>query len=173
VDDDRIYQPWLVEQMMAAADANPGIAVAGSGWDAPVDLIDRPTRLSATLFGRAPAPLKCTRVRGRRDVDIMQGLSGYLVRPRFFDTRALADYSGAPPAAFFVDDVWISAHCQVPKAVIQGRRTNFASRRDARSYKRSSVALVNRGDGSPESRNNTVMLRYFAGRWRNARTSDS
>jgi hypothetical protein len=104
-------------------------------------------------------------VRGRRDVDVMQGFAGYLVRPRFFDARAVADYSAAPPAAFFVDDVWISAHCRVPKAVVAGKRTNFESRRDARFFKRSSVALVNRGDGSPESRNNTILLRHFADRW--------
>jgi hypothetical protein len=167
VDDDRIYHPWLIEQLAAASDAHAGTAVAASGWDAPPDLIDRPTRLRDTLLGRAPAPIKCTRVRGRRDVDVMQGFSGYLVRPSFFDLDAVVDYRGAPAAAFFVDDVWISAHCRVAKAVIGGRRTNFESRRDARFFKRSSVALVNRGDGTPLSRNNTIMLRYFAGRWRN------
>jgi len=169
VDDDRIYHPWLIEQLIAASEAYPDVVVAGSGWDAPADLIDRPTTLSATLRGRAPAPIKCTRVRGRRDVDIVQGLSGYLVRPGFFDVRAVADYGAAPDAAFFVDDVWVSAHCRVAKAVVEGRRTNFAARRDARFYKRSSVALVNRGDGSVESRNNTVMLKYFADRWRAGR----
>jgi hypothetical protein len=91
------------------------------------------------------------------------------VRPSFFDIGAVVDYRPAPAAAFFVDDVWISAHCRVPKAVIEGRRTNFESRRDARFYKRSSVALVNRGDGTPESRNNTIMLKFFADRWRGAR----
>lgn len=166
VDDDRIYQPWLVEQMTAASDAHPGIVVAASGWDAPQDLVDRPTRLVDTLLARPPAPIACTRVSGRRDVDIVQGLGGYLVRPEYFDRGAVADYRGAPDAAFFVDDVWISAHCRVPKAVVGGRRTNFESRRDARFFKRSSVALVNRGDGSFASRNNTIMLRYFAERWR-------
>jgi hypothetical protein len=168
VDDDRIYHPWLVEQLIAASEAHPNVVVAGSGWDAPADLVDRPTTLSATIRGQAPAPIKCTRVRGRRDVDIVQGLSGYLVRPSFFDVRAIVDYRGAPEAAFFVDDVWISAHCRVPKAVVGGRRTNFASPRDAQFYKRSSVALVNRGDGSSDSRNNTIMLKYFADRWRGA-----
>src|SRR5262245_32519589 len=166
VDDDRIYQPYLIEQIVRHADAHPDVAVASSGWDAPADLTDRPTTLLATLRGRAPAPLKCTRVRGVRAVDIMQGLGGYLVKPSFFDRRAIADYSGAPDAAFFVDDVWISGHCRVPKVVVAGRRTNFASLFDARFFKRSSVALVNRGRGTPDSRNNTIMLRHFADRWR-------
>jgi hypothetical protein len=169
VDDDRIYQPWLVEQMTRLSDANPDVAIAASGWDAPADLVDRPSRLMATFAGRPPVPLKCTRVGARRDVDIMQGFAGYLVKPRFFDVAALRDYSQAPPAAFFVDDVWVSAHCRVPKAVIGGRRTNFPSPIDARFFKRSSVALVNRGDGTPASRNNTILLQFFADRWRVSR----
>jgi hypothetical protein len=166
VDDDRVYHPYFVEQMVALADAHPDVAIAGSGWDAPADLIDRPTTLTATLLGRPPAPIKCTRVRGHHDVDVMQGLSGYLVKPKFFDREALTDYSTAPGAAFFVDDVWISAHCRARKVVFRGRRTNFPSIFDVRFFKRSGVARINNGDGSPASRNNTVMLRHFAGRWR-------
>jgi hypothetical protein len=166
IDDDRVFHPHFVEQMAAWSDAHPDAAVAGSGWDAPADLVDHPTTLVDTLAGRAPAPIKCTRVGGCRDVDIMQGLSGYVVRPRYFDAAALADYSRAPEAAFFVDDVWISAHCRVRKIVCHGRRTNFPSLADARFYKRSSVALPNRGTGTLESRNNTIMLKYFADRWR-------
>jgi hypothetical protein len=169
VDDDRIYHPYFVEQMAACSDRHPDAAVASSGWNAPADLIDRPTTLGATLFRRAPAPIKCTRVRGELDVDILQGLGGYIVRPRFFDPAELSDYSRAPEAAFYVDDVWISAHCRARKIVCGGRRTNFASIFDQRFYKRSSVALVNRGGGTLERRNNTIMLRYFADRWRSGR----
>ena len=166
VDDDRIYHAHFVEQMVACSDRHPDAAVASSGWNAPADLIDRPTTLVATLFRVPPAPIKCTRVRGEVDVDIIQGLGGYVVRPRFFDAAELSDYSRAPEAAFYVDDVWISAHCRARKIVCAGRRTNFASMFDQRFYKRSSVALVNRGSGTLESRNNTIMLRYFADRWR-------
>ena len=88
------------------------------------------------------------------------------MKPRFFDAAALVDYSAAPEAAFFVDDVWISAHCRARKVVCPGRRTNFESVRDARFYKRSSVALVNRGTGTHASRNNTIMLQFFKDRWR-------
>jgi hypothetical protein len=166
VDDDRVYHPHFVEQMTALADAHPDVAIAGSGWDAPADLVDRPTTLVATLLGRAPAPIKCTRVRGEREVDIVQGLSGYVVKPRFFDGTAIVDYTQAPQAAFFVDDVWISAHCRARKMVIRGRRTNFPSVFDAGFYTRSGVSRVNRGTGTPESRNNTIILRHFRDRWR-------
>src|SRR5262249_42874639 len=110
VDDDRIYHPWFIEELVKHSDLRPDVAVVGSGWDAPGDMTDRPSTLAATLAGRAPVPIKCTRVGSERPVDIMQGLSGYLVKPKFFDGAALADYSGAPEAAFFVDDVWISGH---------------------------------------------------------------
>jgi hypothetical protein len=166
VDDDRIYHRHLVDQMEALSDASPDVAIVGSGWDAPADLTDRPTTLVATLLGRPPAPIKCTRVGGAREVDIMQGLAGYLVKPRFFDPAALVDYGAAPEAAFFVDDVWISAHCRAKKVVYPGRRTNFPSLADARFFKRSSVALVNRGTGTLSSRNNSIMLRFFKDRWR-------
>ncbi|MBI3399813.1 MAG: hypothetical protein HY048_00210 [Acidobacteria bacterium] len=169
VDDDRVFHPGFVEQMAAWSDAHPDAAVAGSGWDAPANVIDRPTALLDTLLGRPPAPIKCTRVRGCRAVDIMQGVSGYVVRPRYFDRAALVDYSNAPPAAFFVDDVWISAQCRARKIVCHGRRTNFPSLVDARFYKRSSVALPNRGTGTLESRNNSIMLKFFADRWKSSR----
>jgi hypothetical protein len=168
VDDDRVYHPYLVEQMTALSDEHPDAAIAASGWDAPSDLVDRQTTLMATLLGRAPAPIKCTRVRGERDVDIVQGLSGYVVKPRFFNLGAIVDYAAAPHAAFFVDDVWISAHCRARKIVIRGRRTNFPSIFDAGFYRRSSVSLINRGTGTPESRHNTIILRHFRDRWRSA-----
>ena len=167
VDDDRIYHPLFVEEMVRHAEEHPGVAVVGSGWDAPDDLVDRPSTLMATLRGQAPVPLKCTRVsRAGRDVDIMQGLSGYLVEPRFFDRAALVDYRAAPPAAVFVDDVWISAHCLVPKVIFRARRTNFQSMLDTDFYQRTSLGRVNRGDGTLEGRNNTIMLKYFKDRWK-------
>jgi hypothetical protein len=166
VDDDRIYHPYFVEQMVKHADDHPGVAVAGSGWDAPADLTDRPSTLLATLRGLAPVPIKCTRVGGSREVDVMQGLSGYLVEPRFFDAAALVDYRDAPPAAVLVDDVWISAHCRVPKMIFKGRRTNFQSMLDTDFYQRTSLGRVNRGDGTLEGRHNTIVLRYFKDRWK-------
>jgi hypothetical protein len=168
VDDDRVYHPYLVEQMTALSDEHPDAAIAASGWDAPSDLVDRPTTLMATLRGRAPAPIKCTRVSGERDVDIVQGLSGYVVKPRFFNLGGIVNYAAAPHAAFFVDDVWISAHCRARKIVIRGRRTNFPSIFDGGFYRRSSVSLINRGTGTPESRHNTIILRHFRDRWRSA-----
>jgi hypothetical protein len=164
VDDDRIYHRHFVEQMVGLADAHPGTAVAGSGWNAPHDRIDRPSTLAATLRGDAPVPLHCTRVGRGRQVDIVRGASGYLVTPAFFDRAGLLNYSGAPEAAFFVDDVWISAHCVAPKFVWPGRRTNFPSLADRGFFEPSSLGSIN-CTGPDENRNNTTMLRYFTERW--------
>ena len=38
---------------------------------------------------------------------VMTGCGSYLIQPRFFD-ESLWDYSKAPQAAFFMDDIWIS-----------------------------------------------------------------
>jgi hypothetical protein len=111
-------------------------------------------------------PIKCTRVPGSQAVDIMQGFSGYLVKRRFFALDALTDYSGAPDAAFLVDDVWVSAHCQVPKIIFKGRRTNFQSQLDTAFYQQNGLGRANRGDGRPETRNNSIMLCYFKDRWK-------
>jgi hypothetical protein len=80
VDDDRIYHPWFIEQMVRESDAHPEVAIAGSGWDVPADLTDRPSTLAATLAGRRRCRFKCTRVRGSQQVDVVQGVSGYLVK---------------------------------------------------------------------------------------------
>jgi hypothetical protein len=87
------------------------------------------------------------------------------VRPGFFDVKRLTDYSGAPEAAFFVDDVWISGHCLARKYVIPAERFNYEPKRNARYFKSTSVALINRGDGTPESRNNTIVIRHLKHAW--------
>ena len=166
VDDDRIYHRHFHAQLVAASERRPDAAIVSSGWDAPADFVDRPSTLIATLAGRAPVPIKCTRVRGERAADIMQGFSGYLVKSRFFDGATIGDYRGAPPEAFFVDDVWISAHCRAPKLIVHGRRTNFQSSFATRFYQSTGLGRVNRGDGTDEGRHNTIMLQYFKDRWK-------
>ena len=42
-------------------------------------------------------------------VDFVLGCGGILVKPSFFD-QSLLDYSPAPPAAFYVDDIWINGN---------------------------------------------------------------
>jgi hypothetical protein len=165
VDDDRLYHSTLVEDLQAASDRHPEAAVGLSGWIAPHDLVDRPTSLRTNILQLPPAPIRTTRVRKPTAVDILQGFSAYVVRPRYFDLAAVTDYSQAPEAAFWVDDVWFGAHCRAPKLVVPTRRSNFQPRELRSFYSRTSLGLLNRGGGDLLRRNNTIMLRHFASNW--------
>jgi hypothetical protein len=165
VDDDRIYPPTLVEDLERASRDLGGCAVGLGGWRVPDDLTDRPTTLWADLRMKPPVPAKATRLRAPLEVDILQGMSGYLVQPGFFDARKITDYAAAPEGVFFVDDVWISGHCNAPKLVVPAARINYERMANARYFKSTSVALINRGDGTPESRNNTIAIRHLRDSW--------
>jgi hypothetical protein len=161
VDDDRIYPARLIEDLEQAAHENPRAAFGTCGWIVPKDLIDRPTNFS-NLSRRPPAPIMSTALRQPREVDILKGVSGYIVRPRFFDLRVLSDYSAAPTEAFFADDIWLSGHCKAPKYVIPTSRTNFHPRHSAELYRATSLGRID-----ADKRKNTVTLQYFgAACWR-------
>jgi hypothetical protein len=164
LDDDRIYPPNLVRDLVAAAQALPDAAYGLSGWIVPDDLVDRPTTIISNLLQRAPAPVRATRLGALRRVDVLQGVSGYAVRPRFFNLAGLTDYTGAPSEAFTVDDVWMSAHCQVPKFVVPARRSSFQPWRRRALYRRTSLGRINRGR-TDEERRNSIVLRHFRDAW--------
>ena len=164
LDDDRIYPRHLVESLEDAARADPQGAVGFSGWIAPPDLVDRPTTVLSNLLQRPPAPVRATRLRSRHRVDVLQGLAGYVVRPRFFDLPRLIDYASAPPAARTVDDVWISCHCRAPKYVLPSRRSSFEPWRRRAFYSRTGLGRLNRARDYRE-RPNSIMLRHFAAAW--------
>jgi len=166
VDDDRIYPANLVCDLENAARIGPGAAYGFSGWVVPDDLIDRPTTVMSNLLMKSPAPIRSTRLRRPIPVDVLQGLSGYLVQPRFFDMARVTDYAGAPREAFFVDDVWISAHCKADKFVIAASRSSYSPKRRVRFYTRTGLGVINRGSGSLEARSNTVMIRHCRKQWR-------
>jgi hypothetical protein len=173
VDDDRIYHPRLVERLDDLARAHPDVAIGASGWHVPDDLLDRPTTLWTQLRRRPPVPFTCAQIRRPQEVDVLQGFSGYVVRPRFFDLAGLADYSAAPKAAVLADDVWISAHCRARKFVFPMGPSNFQSWVDGRFYRATSLGLVNRGDGTLEGRSNTIVMRHFGDAWRASRPGSS
>ncbi len=171
VDDDRIYHPRLLENYAALASRRPDGVIAAAGWRVPADLVDRPTTLRARLAGAAYVPRRANRVRRPERTDIVQGVHSYLVRPRFFDLAALGDFSGAPPAVRFVDDVWLSAHCRTGKWIfpLPLAFTDYKPWEHRRRYDRTSLgANVNRA-ARDEARGNSVALRFFADRWRPAR----
>ena len=165
VDDDMLYPPTLVSDLERHADAQPQAAFGSSGWVVPHDLTDRPTTWWSHLLQRPPAPVLCTLIGRARRVDILQGYSGYLVRPEFFDIDEVTRYDGAPPGAFFVDDVWFAACCRVQKFVYPGGRFCMDRLSSFSFFKSGSLGYLNRGGGNPENRNNTIVIRHFKERW--------
>ena len=57
----------------------------------------------------------------------MQGLGGFLVKPKYFNYGELTNYMNYSICCFFVDDIWISAHCKVDKYVFPAKRIDFLS----------------------------------------------
>lgn len=165
VDDDRIYPPSTLATLERHARDMPDAALALAGWVVPADHTDRPTTVLSNLLMRPPAPIRGTRLRHPRRIDVVLGFMSYLVRPRFFDLAQMADFSDGPKALFFVDDVRSSALCAAPKYVVPARRLSFIPKRRLRLYKSTALGRINRGSGGDEFRHNTVAVRHFAGRW--------
>jgi len=167
VDDDRIYHPRLLESFAAAAQAHPDEIIAGSGWRVPADLVDRPTTLAARLHRSPCVPLRANQVGAPRRVDIVQGVHGYVARPRFFDLEALGDFSAAPETVRFVDDVWISAHARVPCVVhpLRLAYTDYRPWEHRRHHAATSLGRMLNHSRPDRERGNSLALRYFSGRW--------
>ena len=166
VDDDRNYPQNLLADLVAASDEQPDAAFGFCGWIVPPDLVHRPANLYTIVFIKPPAPILARRIRRQRAMDIVRGVGGYLVRPRFFDVDALLDYSDAPEAAFFVDDVWVSAHLHAKKFVVPARFSNYQPRRRKGFYDQTSLGWINnRGEADVAQRNNSIVVQHFPDRW--------
>jgi hypothetical protein len=165
VDDDRIYPPSTIAVLERHAKTLPDAALALAGWVVPADHVDRPTTVLSNLLMRPPAPVRGTRLRQPRRIDVVLGFMSYLVRPRFFDLAAMTDFAQGPEALFFVDDVRTSALCAAPKYAVPTARLSFIPKRRVHLYARTALGLINRGRGGDESRHNSIAVRHFAGRW--------
>ena len=169
VDDDRIYRPTLLKDLLEASETHPDAAVGCFGVIVPVDRIDRRRGLlgrtiDGLRYGRGVS-LRGSRLRQPLAVDILHGYGGVLVRPRFFDLDRLADLDVAPEAAWMEDDTWFAAHCMVPKLIVPSRPGSFPRYCKRQVYRRSRLGAHNRGGTDPENRNTTVLMRAFSDRW--------
>ncbi len=165
VDDDRIYPVSLVAELVAAVTANPDAAYCMSGWLVPQDLTDRPTTIWSNFWLTPPTQLRGRRLDRPAPIDMLMGYAGYIIRPQQLDLAGLNDFSKAPPEAFYVDDVWLSAHCRVPRFALPTRRFNYQSKLRKRHYDLTSLASINKGAGGNARRNNTIVLRHFRSLW--------
>ncbi len=166
IDDDRIYPPWLIRHYDRAAQTRPDAMLAMSGWVVPEDLTDRMTTICSNLLMLPPAPIRAPRLSRPRQVDVVQGVMSYLVRPRFFDIEEMQDLSNGPEALLYVDDVRTSALTKVEKWVIPAPSLSFVPKCQAKALQKNRLGLVNRLPGEGHNRNNTIALKHYADRWR-------
>jgi glycosyltransferase involved in cell wall biosynthesis len=109
VDDDRIYPRDALETYLYYNRKLPDGALCFRGA-----AIRRRAKKSALEI------FVGSRIRHPQPVAVMTGCASYLIQPRFFDAQ-LWDYSAAPAAAFYMDDIWISGWLdrrQVPKYLV-------------------------------------------------------
>lgn len=168
LDDDRVYHAKLLEHYAALVRAHPDEIISAAGWNAPADRVDRATTLARRLARAPHVPIRANQLRAPRAVDIVQGVHSYVVRPRFFDLAALGDFSTAPAALRYVDDVWLSAHARVPRVVhpLPLAFTDYAPRAHRAHFAATSLGRnVNRAP-QDERRGNSIALRFFTDRWR-------
>ena len=95
VDDDRIYPNDALETYLYYHRQLPEAALCFRGAPVPKDM----------KWGFRMT--RGTELRKPRKVALMTGCGSYFIQPRFFDNR-LWDYSAAPAAAFYMDDIWMS-----------------------------------------------------------------
>lgn len=152
VDDDTIYPKTMVEALTSASEELPESAICMRGWRLPPQ-----NRHSQRRYVQASQTSTPTRV------EIMQGASGFLVKPGFFQNGILEDQS-APPEAFFVDDILVSgvlARQNIPRYVpvspIQFVRISSLS-----SLGTPSLVHGENKDGH----NNAELYRYFSDYWK-------
>lgn len=166
VDDDNIYPPNYVRDFELAESKNPDFILAASGWRVPEDLIDKSTTLWTNIMRVPPVPLPGTRINNLYKTDIIQGYSGYLLKPRFFDLDQVDNYEGVPQKVRFVDDVWVSAQAKVEKYIFPISRFCYVPFFQNDFYKDSSLAKINNYNRvDNRDRNNSIALRHFKDVW--------
>jgi len=89
-DDDVIYGPQLVRQLVDGSNIYPDCAI---------------TIHTSSNYQYTPGVSLQD-----KDVTIVRGYSGYLVRPQFFKSSNIFDYTNTPRECRISDDLWISGH---------------------------------------------------------------
>jgi Glycosyl transferase family 2 len=93
VDDDRVYPPDALETYLHYSEQLPDAALCFRGAAMPSTFDWDDAKMIYAKDLRQPRP-----------VAVITGCGSYLIQPRFFD-GSLWDYSGAPPVAFYIDDI--------------------------------------------------------------------
>jgi hypothetical protein len=148
VDDDTVYPPEFLETLLTWHRRYPDHTLGYRGW-----------RVPKTMRWEDAPFVYGTEIRSPEPVDVVTGVWGLAVQPRFFD-GSVFDASSAPPEAFFVDDVWFNGNLArrgVPKFVIPCRRPPMSS-------------ILTRVNGlafgiNRDGRNDEAVMKSFAEYW--------
>jgi hypothetical protein len=148
VDDDVIYPRGFIETLLREHRLRPGAALGFRG-----------VRLERGVPFAALDHLLTTGIAETVPVDVVFGTWGYLLPPRVLG-RAVHDFSGAPAAVRFVDDVWISGHLAragVPRFVVRSAELPIET---WASFRQALTQGVNRS-----GENDETALKHFAKDW--------
>ena len=149
VDDDRVYPRDALEtylhyhaQLLEAA------------------LCFRDAAMPRTLDWRDARMIRARELRQPEPAAVMTGCGSYLIQPRFFD-ESLWDYSKAPQAAFFMDDIWISGCLSCRKV----KRYVVPASAMMRSVFRQRRTLSLHDVPSGRQQNNNETIAFFRDTW--------
>jgi len=148
VDDDRLYPRDALETYLYYSEQLPNAALCFRGAAMP-----------STLDWDDAKMIYAKDIREPRPVAVITGCGSYLVRPLFFD-RSLWDYSVAPPVAFYIDDIWISALLSrrgIKRYVVPASAMMRSVRRQRRTVS------LNKIDGRQKLNNETIA--FFRDTW--------
>jgi hypothetical protein len=148
VDDDRVYPRDALETYLHYHTQLPEAALCFRGAAMPSTLDWDDAKM---IYGK--------NLREPRPVAVITGCGSYLVRAGFFD-QSLWDYSGAPPVAFYIDDIWISA-CLSRRGVKRYVVPASAMMRSVRRQRR--TVSLNKIDGRQKLNNETIA--FFRDTW--------
>ncbi len=149
VDDDRIYPRDALETYAHYSGELPEAAHCFRGAAMP-----------RSLDWRRAKMIHGNRLQEPKPVAVITGCGSYLIKPRFFDA-SLWSYDGAPSAAFYMDDIWISGcldRTGVKKYVVPSSTRLRSVKEQSRS-----MTLHDVPDGRQRSNNETIA--FFRAGW--------
>lgn len=149
VDDDRIYPPDSIETYLHYSELLPDAALCFRGAAMPRSFDWHNAKM---VHG--------DRYREPQRVAVITGCGSYLIKPRFFD-ESLWNYSTAPRAAFYMDDIWISGcldRREVKKYVVPSSSRLLSVKEQSRTMSLHEV---------PNGRqpNNNEVIAFFGRSW--------
>jgi hypothetical protein len=108
IDDDIIYNKNMLETLISYNKIYPGYAICNQGWD--VERWNGKSSLFSRTLHHAAKYIPNVDPYNHVFTDVLQGFSGVLVKPQFFDMKKLVNFDEYPQEVFFVDDVYLSGH---------------------------------------------------------------